>query len=216
MILQEDKNQLLDTLSLYKCFGMEYMEEFDYNHLRTKRDHIELPNDYSKLSEFIEHCSLCDLSKLTNKKNIGFGNSGSKVYFIHDYLNLKDKNILGVLEQILSFLELSFQEIYITNIIKCAVDLSQENKEKYCELCKEYTLQQIKIKQPVTILTFGDSWRHFVNLGYDDSICFGKEYQYDTASLFALYDLEFIYKNPSYFKEMEQYLKKIKRYLKSE
>jgi uracil-DNA glycosylase family 4 len=215
MILENDKVQLLNTLYRYKSFGVEFIQEFDYNNLRIRKDRIELPTSFDKLTEFIEHCSLCELSKLTNKKNIGFGNSRSDIYFICDFVNLKDQKLMQLLAQFLNTLGVSFQEIYITNIIKCTVDLSKENKEKYCEFCKDYTLQQIQIKQPETILTFGESWRYFLDLG-DDPICFAKEYQYNNASLFALHDLEFVYKNPSYLDDMEQYLKKIKRYLKGE
>jgi len=216
MIYKEDKELLIKALQTYKSFGIQYIDDFSYHNLRSSHDKLDLPDDFNQLAEFIEHCSLCELSKLTNKKTIGYGNPVSKIYFIDQALNIKDKKIMLLLEAMLRHLEISFQEIYITNIIKCTLDLSKDNKEKFCDSCKEYTFKQIDIKSPSVILTFGDTWKYFLKLAPSDSITYGRQYQYKDIVLFPMFDLEFLYKNPSYNDDMIQHLEKVKGYLNSD
>ncbi len=213
MILENDKQHLLHTLKVYKTFGVEYIEEFEYKNLYKQYNNTKLPNTLKELNEMIEHCSLCELSKLTDKKVIGSGNPSSKIYMIDELYQSKNQNLSNLMEKILEVLGVHFQEIYRTNIIKCSVDYTLRQKEQYCESCKDFIYKQLEIQKPDIIITFGKSWQYFLNIAQNETINYGSQYQYKSSILFPFYDLEFLYKNPSYHDEMIQTINKIKRYI---
>jgi DNA polymerase len=216
MILEKDKQLLLSTLRSLKSLGIEYIEEFEYKNLYSQNSNEKLPNTINELNDIVEHCSLCELSKLTSKKNMGIGNPTSEIYMIDEQYQSKNKNLSNLMEQILHNLGLSLQEIYITNIIKCSIDLPLGEKTQYGESCKDFIYKQLDIQKPKIIITFGKSWEYFLDIAQNETVNYGLQYQYKNSVLFPFYDLEFLYKNPSYYDEMMQTINKIKRYIHSE
>jgi hypothetical protein len=61
------KKKILHNLNLFKSFGIEYMEPITFDKKISSNEN--LPNSAEHLSNYIEHCNLCELSKLTQKKN---------------------------------------------------------------------------------------------------------------------------------------------------
>lgn len=82
---------------------------------------------YEELKQFVEHCSRCPLSQTRIKAVMGKGNLKSPVLFVAEAPG-RNENRDGVpftgksgvlFDRLLSEINLSREEVYITNVVKC-------------------------------------------------------------------------------------------------
>lgn len=207
---KQEQEKILYTLHKYKEFGLHYLEplNFDLPHGSI----VDLPHTNQELSEYINHCSLCELSKLSYGKTVGIGDYTSSIYFIGTNIEFGNKNIYKLLKDIIEkVLLLETNKIYITNIVKCNCNTKASKKLFSIESCKSYILQQLELNKPKYIITFGDAYNYIMKS--DDAIfdIRGNQFTYKQSTVIPLMDIEFVYKNPSYKNDMYEDLQKIKK-----
>jgi len=209
------KKRILNYLNLYKSFGIEYCEpinldkKFIINH--------ELPNTIENLDSYVQHCSLCELSKNCNMRSLGTGNIHSNIYIVGINSDFTDEHINTVLKNIVqNVLEYKLEDVYLTNLIKCNIKSINKSINENINLCKEYFIKQIDIIKPKYIITLGEAFNYLMENNQEISNISGNSYNYNDSKLLPLMDLEFIYKNPSYKQDMYKDLQKIKLLMEKE
>ena len=160
---------LLKQLYQLKALGYRYtnMQPFSYAEQNT----LKLPNALVALKQQAMNCHLCALSKSRNKVVFGEGNEHALVMFVGDApLDLEDsmgKPFLGrggemLTAMIEKVLELSRQEVYITNLLKCHPLATQEVDESQMHTCKAYLFKEIELIKPKIIVTLGEKAYHYL------------------------------------------------------
>ncbi len=203
------KKKIVDYLNLYKSFGLEYCEPISFDTKLSSSGN--LPNSIKNLNSYIEHCSLCELSKITKKKTIGFGNSNSEIYIVGISCDFQNENISALLKDLIkNSLELNTQDIYITNLIKCTQQFKNNINKNNIDLCKEYFIKQVDIIRPKYIIALGNVSNYLLKNENNISYISGNSYDYNGLNLVPMLDLEFVYKNPSYKDKLYNDFKKLK------
>lgn len=206
---RKEQKKILYVLKKYKEFGLEYLEPLNFG--IPHYDICDLPDNNQKLFEYINHCSLCELSKFSSNKTIGIGDYSSNLYFVGTKIEFGNKNIYNLLKNIIEkVLFLEMDQVYVTNILKCDCIKKENSYISSIESCKNYLLKQLELNKPKYIITFGDAYNYIMK---SDETIFdirGNQFIYKQSIVVPLIDIEFIYKNPSYKNDMYDDLKKIK------
>ena len=210
------KLNLIDTLKRYKLMGYEYLDPIHILDESTVSKST-LPDCIKELEEHANNCNLCDLSKKRHSFNFAQGGTNSGILIVGTNHNiLDDQKLFELLKNMLEkVLLLDIDDVYITNILKCNSNIPYNQSSVYIDTCIEYLLKQINILKPKLIITFGDSFNSLIKT--DDNIfdISGNLYNFNGVKLIPLYDLEFIYKNPSYKQNVFKDLLKIKNILEN-
>jgi len=210
----KDQKIIIHTLKKYKSLGIKYIEPF---HLKKIDDYsCDLPNQLVELSSYIEHCSLCDMSKYCNEKFIGMGDINSDIFIIGTNNDFSNDTYFTILKNIIEkVILLEINEVYITNILKCKTN-QRYGIENSIDLCKSYIFKQIELAKPKFIITLGDSFNHMTKDQSDILDISGNLIEHNNMRLIPIMDIEFVHKNPSYKNRMYKDLKKIKNILENE
>jgi len=209
MITSQQKEQIVDLLKLYECFGIKYIEPLNFINESIQANNM-LPSSYEKLHEYIQHCNLCELSK-SCEKNIGINNPTSSIYIVGVNSNFQDMNISNQLKLFFrTILEVDFNQVYMTNIIKCETDRLSYDSIHAASKCQEYIFQEIIIGKPKYIFATVQACKYILKNQLVDNSFVGKSYKVNDAIVFPIFDFDFISKNPSYKEEMARVFNKIK------
>jgi DNA polymerase len=205
----EIKNELIRYLYSQKIFGYRYCKPIK---LDTAKEDVLLPFDYDLLEEHIEHCHLCNLSKY-KQDNINIGNPKSNIVFISTNTDFGNEMLFVLFKKMLNnVLKLQINDICILNIIKCHTNIKVT--DEYINRCLPYIKQQIDIIKPKLIVSLGNSYKYLLDdINKSEQIATGEKLSYNGIDFVVLYDLEFIYKNPSNKKRVFEDLQKIKQIL---
>ncbi len=122
-----------------------------------------------KLEEKIRNCRKCPLWELRTKPVPGAGSYDAKVMFVGEapgyWEDQKGLPFVGragkVLDELLAEINLSREEVYITNIVKCRPPNNRDPTEEEVRACSPYLDRQIDIIRPKVIVPLG---RH--SMGY--------------------------------------------------
>ncbi len=203
------KKNILNHLNLQKSFGIEYSEPITFDKYFISS--TKLPSKIEDLNEYIEHCNLCELSKQTQNKMLGYGNKNSELYIVGLSCNFQNNEIINIISIVLEkVLGLNINDIYLTNLIKCPVLLKNNINKENINLCKEYFIKQIDIMRPRYIIALGDVSNYLLENENKISYKNGNCYDYNNINLIPMLDLEFVYKNPSYYDELYKDFEKLK------
>ena len=121
---------------------------------------------YSSLEEHraaIEGCTTCPLHKSRNKFVYGVGNPKAKLLFIGEapgaQEDLQGEPFVGaagkLLDKILAAIQLSRQEVYIANILKCRPPNNRDPLPAEVAECLPHLHEQIRIIQPKLMMCLG-------------------------------------------------------------
>ncbi len=204
------KSEILELLNSYDSFGIEYIDSFNYD--KNEKEKFQLPNTIEQLEIEAFHCSLCDLSKDKTQFEFGIGNKYSQIYVIgiNQYQldsELVFKSFKNMIENVLLF---NFDDIYITNIIKCKTKQNIRKLDGPIKLCEDYLFKQIEIVKPKLIIALDFAFNYLMKSDENIVDISGNNYEYKGIKLIPLLHPEFVYKNPSYKDRMFKDLKKIK------
>ncbi|MCD6372539.1 MAG: uracil-DNA glycosylase [Thermococcus sp.] len=122
-----------------------------------------------KLEEKIRTCRKCPLGSLRTNAVPGSGSYDAQVMFIGEapgyWEDQKGLPFVGragkLLDELLSEIGLSREEVYITNIVKCRPPENRDPTEEEIKACAPYLDRQIDIIRPRVIVPLG---RH--SMGY--------------------------------------------------
>jgi len=203
------KSELLHVLKKKKLLGIKYIEQINFtNKINSK---LKLPENLVQLNEYVENCSLCELSKMNIGINFGNGNIDSDLLIISLHNNFFDeKAFLNIQNMIENVLKIDLNDIYMTNILKCDIKVYKNNLDAEVSTCIPYLRKQIDLIKPTMIITFGKAFKYLLKTENAILDVSGNLFNYDGIDLIPLIDPKFIDKNPSYRDQMLLDLKKIK------
>ena len=116
-----------------------------------------------KLEEKIKACRKCPLGSLRTNAVPGAGSYDSKVMFVGEapgyWEDQKGLPFVGragkLLDELLSEIGLSREDVYITNIVKCRPPENRDPTEEEIKACSPYLDMQIDIIRPKVIVPLG-------------------------------------------------------------
>ncbi len=120
-------------------------------------------NDLSNLNQLICNCVSCELGLSRNKFVFGSGNPKAKIMIIGEAPGADEDNVglpfVGragqLLTKILESIDLSRDEVFIANIIKCRPPNNRRPTSNEVENCEPYLLKQIELINPEFIVALG-------------------------------------------------------------
>lgn len=212
----EQKSELLNIVNSYKYMGFEYLDSLTFNKREFEKN--TLPDNIDQLENYVSHCALCTLQSNRDQFIFGLGDKNSKIYIVGlNHFSLKSDVIFDSFRNMCEkVLLVNMDEIYITNILKCSVNLNSSQVEESIEICIDYLKKQLELAKPDIIITLGEAYNKMMNSNENISDISGNIYDYNSIKLLPIMHPEFIYKNPSYKLQMLNDLKKIKNILEKQ
>ena len=209
---------LLKQLHQLKAMGYRYTNS---NSFSSKEEELKLPNTINALNNQVKNCHLCSLSKGRKHVVCGEGNSSGNIMFIGDipqeqedtegriFLGQGGKMLTSMIEKVLN---ISRNEVYITNLLKCRPQSNQELNEALIHTCKAYLLKEIELVQPKIIVTLGEKAYQYLTNDYSPlEKVRGNIIQHTKYHIVPTYHPRFLLKNPSLKKEVFLDLQKVKK-----
>ena len=117
----------------------------------------------SDLHNQIKNCSKCSLHKTRNKFVFGEGSSEARIFFIGEAPG-RDEDLQGrpfvgaagrLLTKMLSAIDLTREEVFIGNILKCRPPKNRDPLPDEVRNCESHLQAQLAIIQPALICTLG-------------------------------------------------------------
>lgn len=116
-----------------------------------------------RLRKYAADCTLCSLHKNRIKPVFDKGNMTAKI-FICGMVPAHEENKVGIpfvggagklLDYILERVNLTLDDVYITNIVKCCLSPGIPLKQEWIDSCLPYLVSQIVELKPRVIITLG-------------------------------------------------------------
>lgn len=217
------KNRILSHLYRLKSFGYDFHDRVNFN---SSSDELKtLPDTMSELKQFVQNCNLCELSKTRKNVVFGEGNIDAKVMFIGEAPGATEdessRPFVGRAGQLLTkmienVLNISRDNVYIANIIKCRPPNNRMPTAHEVKLCKAYIVKQIELVNPKVIVALGNiSYQYLSDDDTPISKIRGKVMTYNNKMLIPTYHPSFLLRNPSAKKEAYIDMLKIKSIMES-
>lgn len=117
------------------------------------------------LAKSLHNCQRCKLAKLGRSQVVfGVGNPHASIMFVGEapgfYEDQKGEPFVGaagkLLNDLLQSANLSRDQIYIANVIKCRPPNNRDPEPDEVEICKPFLLQQIQMIRPKLVCTLGN------------------------------------------------------------
>ncbi len=117
-----------------------------------------------EIEEQIKNCKKCRLREQRDKYVIGEGSLDAKIMFVGEGPG-RDENRAGrpfvgragqLLDKILNSVDISREDIYITNVVKCWPPNNRNPRQDEIKACFPYLTSQISLINPKIIVTLGN------------------------------------------------------------
>jgi len=209
----------LKYLKFLQNIGYEYCDSFTITQTNTRI----FGNSLEELKENVLNCHLCNISK--NRQNVVFGEGDTKanLLIVGEAPGAKEDELgrpfVGRAGELLTAmiekgLQISRQDVYIANIIKCRPPNNRNPEPQEVENCIGYLEKQIDLINPKVILSLGNvSFQNLTGLSIGITKARGRWYQYKNIPLLASYHPSYLLRNPSAKKEAYADLLKVKEVL---
>jgi len=117
----------------------------------------------SELCEEIAHCQRCEIAKYRTKAVPGEGPEDAEIMFVGEapgwHEDQQGRPFVGpagqYLEQLLAFIDLKREQVYIANVIKCRPAANRDPLPAEIQNCCQWLERQIEIICPKMIVTLG-------------------------------------------------------------
>ncbi|UCF79895.1 MAG: uracil-DNA glycosylase [Candidatus Eiseniibacteriota bacterium] len=117
----------------------------------------------ARLEERVRSCTRCALHRSRTKVVFGTGTARTGLVFVGEAPG-RDEDIQGepfvgragqLLTRIIEAIQLSRDDVYITNVIKCRPEGNRDPHPHEIELCSRYLIEQLEILKPRAICALG-------------------------------------------------------------
>lgn len=134
-------------------------------HLPTQNNQI-----WTELKQRVANCQACQLHCTRTQTVFGVGNHNANLLLIGEapgaQEDLKGEPFVGragqLLDNILSAIGFSREQIYIANILKCRPPSNRDPAPDEVNQCTPFLLQQIELLQPKLIVSLGRISAHYL------------------------------------------------------
>lgn len=154
------------------------------------------------LNSKIHNCLECKLGNSRTKFVFGEGNPNSKILIIGDMPDVNENEqseARELLTKILGAINLTREEVYITNIIKCRLPENTKAKTNEFNQCEPYLKKQIELINPEFILALGlTAVNTLLKSNYKMKDLKGKVLEYEGKKLISTYHPSALLKNPTW------------------
>jgi len=199
---------LIKLKFLYKLkeSGMEYFEGFS-----SQENKVQMPGELTELEKICKTCTLCDLSKTRSNMVFGEGNPKAKIMFIGEgpgaeedktgrpFIGRAGKLLTKIL---LNVLEITREDVYIANIVKCRPPNNRVPTMEEAQTCKMYLLKQIDIINPEILVCLGKTaFMYLMNIDLPISKVRGQIFEFKEKKVIPTFHPSYLLRNPSAKKE---------------
>jgi uracil-DNA glycosylase family 4 len=174
----------------------------------------------------IGDCTRCKLHTLGRTQVVfGVGNPDADLMFVGEAPG-GDEDVQGIpfvgragqlLTKIIEAIDLTRDDVYIANVIKCRPPGNRNPEPDEIETCEPFLFQQIDIIEPKIIVTLGKfAAQTLLRTDAPISRIRGRVFDYRGAKLIPTFHPAYLLRNPSSKREVWEDMKLVKRLLKSE
>ncbi|MGW8169461.1 MAG: uracil-DNA glycosylase [Sulfurovaceae bacterium] len=208
----------LKQLYTLRLLGYDYSDISPY-----KEDEIslQLPQNMQELKKQTKNCHLCELSKYRKNVVFGEGNINAKILFVGEAPGSSEdasgKPFVGrsgeILNKIITnVLNISKEDTYITNIVKCHPPKNREPNSIEAHTCLPYLYKQIELIKPKIVVALGSIAYHYLT-GDETKMSKirGIAIEKDGYTIIPTYHPSYLLRNPSHKYEAWEDFKKIKQ-----
>lgn len=118
------------------------------------------------IAEEVQSCQACELCRQRLYPVPGLGPEKMRVFVVGHWLMADDQGVLppgrlfgveqdAMLSRMFSAIQLSLGEVFITNVVKCALPAGSDPQEAQIACCRSYLLRQISATAPELIVAMG-------------------------------------------------------------
>ncbi len=151
------KGRYRDRTLLYR--GEEELDRLSGWVCRAERADEEVR--YDDLKKLVESCNRCAGAE---ERKFGIGTGANRVMIILNsplLVNMVEKKVLKkdsveLLKKIIQAAHLSFNECYITNLVKCEISDSLMKPSQIVKNCEDIINREIEVMRPRIAIVFGD------------------------------------------------------------
>ncbi len=182
-------------------------------------------NSLASLQNQVSKCNKCMLASTRDKIVFGSGNLESKLMIIGEAPG-KDEDLMGepfvgragkLLDEILFSMDLTRDDVYITNTVKCRPPQNRNPLLEEIESCSDYLNQQIQNINPSVIILLGKVAANRM-LGTEDSMSELRQriftHQSTKTPMIIFYHPAYLLRSPSQKKQMWDDIKFTLKYFK--
>lgn len=156
-----------------------------------------MESDLGQLAQEIRVCQKCPLAKTRSKAVPGEGNPRAAIVFVGEGPGLNEdkqgRPFVGVagklLDDLLASINLSRQDVFITNVVKCRPKDNRDPEEKEISTCtKTYLEPQIELIDPKIIVCLGRyALQKFLGKNASISSLHGRAFRKEKRAIMAFY-----------------------------
>lgn len=184
---------------------------------------------WEELTEQCMSCTKCGLCETRNNVVFGVGNREARIMFIGEapgeQEDLKGEPFVGpagkLLDDMLSIIDLSRENCYIANIVKCRPPQNRDPSDEERNACIDYVRKQTMLINPQVIVCLGSvAARTIIDPDYRISKSHGKWIDRNDVWITAIYHPSALLRDPSKrpttfedLLDIRKRLDKMKRYI---
>jgi len=221
--MDENINELISDLKTYleylKGMGITTLPVADHAPEKTPRSETLTLADVKKE---LGDCKRCKLHRTRKTIVFGEGNEEARLMFIGEGPGY-DEDVQGrpfvgragqLLTKIIESINLSREEVYIANIIKCRPPQNRNPEPDEIESCNPFLMKQIRVIQPRIICALGTfSAQTLLKTNTKITALRGKLYELEGIKVIPTYHPAFLLRNPERKREVWEDMKKIEELL---
>jgi len=173
----------------------------------------------AEVRQELGECQRCKLHRKRKHIVFGSGNPKAKLVFVGEGPG-RDEDIQGepfvgqagkLLTRIIEAIQLTREEVYIANIIKCRPPENRNPEPDEIAACEPFLVRQLKVIQPKLICALGTfAAQTLLQTAEKISALRGKFHSYQGILLMPTYHPAYLLRNPNYKREVWEDVKKVK------
>ena len=170
--------------------------------------------------EELGDCRRCKLHPTRTNIVFGTGNPKAKLAFVGEGPgrdeDLQGKPFVGLagqlLTKIIQAIQLTREEVYITNIIKCRPPGNRNPEPDEINACEPFLIKQLEVIRPKLICALGTfAAQTLLKTEERISLLRGRFHQYQGIPLMPTYHPAYLLRNPNFKRDVWEDMKKIKK-----
>jgi uracil-DNA glycosylase family 4 len=216
--MKEDIHRALNLIVAQIKGHLHYHKELGI-HTLLAQGHKTSPVTLDTIRRELGECTRCRLHEGRNHVVFGEGNPHAALVFVGEgpgrEEDLQGKPFVGrageLLTRIIEAIELTRDEVYIANIVKCRPPNNRDPKPDEIQTCLPFLLKQLEAIKPRIICCLG-TFAAQTLLGSEERISAlrGRFHAYHGAKLMPTYHPAFLLRNPQFKRDVWEDMKMIR------